>query len=70
MDPVLEIEYFDTDASSYKHRLRLPLKASKSFRVADPSTLEVEHADGSTRYVPMKNVKQYFETTTEQAEKH
>jgi hypothetical protein len=58
----LKIEYFETDQSSYKHRLCLRLKAPKSFRVADGSILEVEHFDGSIRNVPLLNVKQYFET--------
>ena len=65
MKPVLRVEYFDTDTSSYRHCLELPLKGSKSFRVVDAGILEIDHADGTTRNVPLSNVKQYFETVAQ-----
>jgi len=51
MSTCLQIEYFDTDASSYTHRLKLPLKTADSFRVGMANILEVEHADGTTRFI-------------------
>jgi len=61
MNPVLLIEFFDTDASSYNHRLNLPLKSRNSFRLSDSNILEIDHSDGTTRFVPLANVKQYYE---------
>lgn len=60
MNACLQIEYFDTDASSYTHRVKLPLKAADSFRVGAANILEVEHADGTTRFIPLSNVRQYY----------
>ena len=53
MNPVLLIEFFDTDASTYNHRLKLPLKSRNSFRLSESNVLEIEHADGTTRFVPL-----------------
>jgi hypothetical protein len=61
MPSILHVEFFDTDTSSYTHLLRLPLKRIHSFRVAENKVLEVEHEDGTTRFVPLLNVKQYHE---------
>ncbi|HLJ26605.1 MAG TPA: hypothetical protein VKY85_07830 [Candidatus Angelobacter sp.] len=58
--PVLHIEYFDTDASSYKHRLHLPLKAPGSFRVVAGAVLQIEGADGQTNHIPLANVSRYY----------
>lgn len=49
METLLHVEYFDTDASSYKHRLKLPLKTAGSFVPAEGDVLRVQHADGTTR---------------------
>jgi len=68
MNPVLLIEFFDTDASSYTHRLKLPLKSPNSFRLSDSNVLEIDHADGTTRFVPLPNVKQYYEALPEPAQ--
>jgi hypothetical protein len=62
MRSTLHIEFFDTDASSCTHRLKLPLKSPTSFRVAEANILEVEHGDGTTRHVPLANVRQYYAT--------
>lgn len=65
MNPFLHIEYFDTDASSYKHKLQLELKSTKSFRLAEGgAVLEVDHVDGTTRNIPFVNVKQYYEVAS------
>jgi hypothetical protein len=61
MSWVLHIEFFDTDASSYIQRMKLPLKVRHSFHVDEKQILTVEHADGTTRFVPLANVKQYYE---------
>jgi hypothetical protein len=61
MKALLVVEFFDTDASSYTHRLRLPLKHAGSFRVSQNNILDIEHEDGTTRSVPLLNVKQYYE---------
>lgn len=63
MSMYLHVEYFDTDASSYIHRLKLPLKATDSFRVGEANILYVEHADGTTHFVPLSNVRQYYANT-------
>ena len=60
MGSCLHIEFFDTDASSYTHRLKLPLKAPDSFRVCQANILEVEHSDGTIRHVPLANVRQFY----------
>ena len=61
MAAVLYVEYFDTDASSYTHRLKLPLKTTGSFVLGEGDVLHVQHSDGTTRFVPLANVKQYYE---------
>lgn len=61
MASILHVEFFDSDSSSYIHRLRLPLRHSRSFRIAEQNILEVEHEDGTTRSVPLLNAKQYYE---------
>jgi len=65
MGSILHVEYFDTDASSYTHRLKLPLKTKGSFVQGEKDVLYVQHSDGTTRFVPLLNVKQYYETATE-----
>ena len=62
MSSCLHIEYFDTDASSYTHRLKLPLKGPDSFRVGEANILHVDHADGTTHFVPLSNVRRYYAT--------
>jgi hypothetical protein len=57
----LVVEFFDTDASSYKHRLSVPLRSPGAFRVAEGGILQADHADGTTRNVLLAQVKQYYE---------
>jgi hypothetical protein len=61
MSSSLLIEFLDTDSSSYKHRLELPLKQPGGFRVIAAKVLHVDHSDGTDRFVPLDNVKQYHE---------
>ncbi len=60
MQPYLRIEFFDTDASSYTHRLKIPLKSPDSFRVGEANLLCVEDSEGTARFVPLGNVRQYY----------
>ncbi len=61
MSTTLSVEFFDTDTSSYKQRLSLSLKSPGAFRVTEANVLEAQHADGTTRFVPLHSVKQYYE---------
>jgi hypothetical protein len=57
----LILEFFDTDASSSKHRLEIPLRTPGAFRVTETNMLQADHSDGTVRYFPLANAKQYFE---------
>ncbi len=56
---ILRIEYFDTDESSYKHSLEIPLAEDPNLTIHD-GVLHVANINGTTHYVPLVNVKQYF----------
>lgn len=56
----LQVEFFDTDASSFRHRLAIALKSVDSFRIEEGNRLCVEDAEGRTRFVPLSNVREYY----------